>query len=64
MWCCKAPRVGFFIWYTMKRKLLTIDNLRKRGLVILDFLGSYSLLFDVDYLERSICVTLKAKNVR
>ena len=38
VWCSKVPsRVAFFSWTTALGKILSIDNLQKRGMLILDW---------------------------
>jgi hypothetical protein len=37
IWESKAPlRVGFFAWSTALGKILTLDNLRKRHIIVVD----------------------------
>jgi hypothetical protein len=37
IWKVKAPsRVAFFVWTTALRKILTLDNLRKRHVIVVD----------------------------
>jgi len=28
------PKIGFFLWLVVRDRLLTLDNLRKRGLIV------------------------------
>ena len=38
IWCVKAPKqVAFFVWTAAWRKILTNDNLRKRGITLIDW---------------------------
>jgi hypothetical protein len=38
IWCVKAPkRVAFFVWTAALGKILTHDNLRRRGIVVVEW---------------------------
>jgi hypothetical protein len=37
IWRSKAPpRVAFFAWTAIRNKILTLDNLRRRGMVVVN----------------------------
>jgi hypothetical protein len=38
IWKAKVlPRVAFFVWTTTLRKILTLDNLRKRNIIMIEW---------------------------
>jgi hypothetical protein len=42
IWCSKAPlRVTFFAWSAALGKILTLDNLRKRNIIVIDWCCLY-----------------------